>query len=88
LKTLAKLTLAAAVAAGGAAMYASAANAEIVCNAENECWHVRGHHHYHYRPEWGVVVHPDDWRWGDADHYRWREHEGRGYWHNGVWIRF
>ena len=62
------------------------ASEAIVCNAENVCWHVRPH--YNYRPEWGVVVHEDDWRWGPGDHYTWREHRGRGYWRNGVWIRF
>ena len=33
----------------------------------------------------------DEWKWADNDHdkYRWREHEGRGYWNpKGVWIGF
>jgi hypothetical protein len=34
------------------------------------------------------VIHPDNWKWGDADHYKWREHEGRGYWRDGVWVTF
>jgi hypothetical protein len=65
---------------------ATAASAEIACNREGECWHVRDRHDYH--PEWGVVVHPDEWRWAANEKYRWREHEGRGYWRNGVWVRF
>ena len=65
---------------------ASSASASIVCNAEGACWHV--HHPYAYRPEYGVVVHPDHWRWGANDHYTWREHTGRGYWRNGAWVRF
>ena len=59
------------------------ARAEVVCNGDT-CWHARGA--YHYPP--GVVIHRDNrWHWGRAEHYRWREHEGRGYWRDGVWIR-
>jgi hypothetical protein len=65
---------------------ASAASAEIVCNREGDCWHAREHNAYH--PEWGIVVHPDDWKWGATEKYKWREHEGRGYWRNGVWVTF
>lgn len=86
-----KIALAASLAAGGLAISATTASADIVCNAANECWHVR-HHHYDYRPEWGLAVHPDNWRWERArereEHWRWREHAGRGYWRDGVWIRF
>jgi hypothetical protein len=64
---------------------ASSASAEIVCNGEGECWHVK--RHYDYRPEFGLVVHPDGWAWGANEHYRWHEGRGRGYWHNGIWIR-
>ena len=69
-----------------AAAGVSAASAAVVCNAEGECWHT--HRDYTYAPEYGVVTHPDNWRWGAADHYRWREHSGRGYWRNGAWIKF
>ena len=68
------------------AITASAASAAIVCNAEGACWHSR--RAYTYRPEYGVVVHPNNWRWGENEHYAWREHSGRGYWHNGGWVRF
>ena len=39
-------------------------------------------------PRAGIVVHDDNWRWRGRDHYRWREHEGRGYWRNGIWLNF
>jgi hypothetical protein len=65
---------------------ATAASAAIACNAEGACWHVR--RAYVYKPEYGIVVHDNNWRWGPGEHYVWREHGGRGYWRNGVWIRF
>lgn len=82
------ITKSAFAAASLLALSATTASAEIVCNEEGDCWHVRERHVY--RPEFGVKVYPDDWRWRDADarRYRWREHEGRGYWHRGVWIGF
>jgi hypothetical protein len=82
------LTKSALAAVGLLALSASTASAAIVCNEEGDCWHVRDH--YGYRPEYGVRVYPDDWRWRDADarRYRWREHDGRGYWRRGVWIGF
>ncbi len=68
------------------ALTASAASAEIVCNREGECWHVKGRLDYH--PDWGLVVHPDNWKWESHEKYTWREHEGRGYWHGGKWLEF
>jgi hypothetical protein len=81
-------TAAAALAIGVAALAASTAGASaaVVCNRDGECWHVKNR--YAYKPEFGITVHPEGWRWGANDHYKWREHEGRGYWRNGVWIRF
>ena len=69
------------------ALTATTASAEIVCNDEGDCWHVRERHVY--RPEFGVKVYPA-WRWAETEsrRYRWREHEGRGYWRNGIWIGF
>lgn len=64
----------------------SHASAAVVCNAEGACWHVR--HPYTYPPAAGVVVHPNNWRWGPNEHYAWRDHPGRGYWRNGVWVTF
>jgi hypothetical protein len=74
------------IAASGLALTATAASAAIVCNEEGDCWHVRDR--YEFRPEWGLTVHPDEWRWSDHERrrYRWREHEGRGYWRGGRWI--
>jgi hypothetical protein len=77
---------AAIITAAALAVTAASASAAIVCNGEGECWHVQDH--YKYDPSFGVVIHPDNWRWGDADHYRWHEHEGRGYWRGGVWVTF
>jgi hypothetical protein len=72
-----------AVAALGAASTASAA---VVCNADGACWHVK--RAYSYPATAGIVVHPNGWRWGARDRYTWREHVGRGYWRNGVWVTF
>jgi len=82
------VTAAAAAAVGLTALMASTVgvSAAIACNAEGQCWHVN--RHYVYRPEFGVVIHENNWRWGPNEHYVWREHPGRGYWRNGVWIRF
>jgi hypothetical protein len=74
---------------GGAcalAMTATAASAEIVCNRDGDCWHIKTRHHY--KPEFHLEIHPDSWKWHDGKRYHWREHDGRGYWRNGVWIQF
>lgn len=84
-----KSTIKWAVAIAGAAtvaLTATSASAWIACNREGECWHT--HDRFAYRGEWGVVIHPDTWHWRHRDHFVWHEHEGRGYWHNGVWITF
>jgi hypothetical protein len=81
-------TKACAVVIGAAAMafVATGASARIVCNAEGDCWHVATDYDYH--PEFKLTVHPDDWRWQDDHKYRWREHEGRGYWRGDKWSDF
>jgi hypothetical protein len=86
MKSIAKFAAVAALSVAALGVSTIGASAKIVCNAEGECWHVRGNYNYH--PEFGLVVHENNWKWGAGDHYRWREHEGRGYWRNGVWIRF
>lgn len=85
MRGLSKVVIGAAFAIG---LTATAASADIVCNRDGDCWHVRERHQY--RPQFGLVVHPDNWAWGkhEARHYRWREHDGRGYWRRGVWIGF
>ena len=69
---------------------ASAASAEIVCNDEGDCWHVKTRHEY--KPEFKVRIYDDKWKWEEAEgkKYRWREHEGddRGYWNKGIWLKF
>jgi hypothetical protein len=86
MKSFAKLAAVAALSIGSLAISTLSASAAIVCNREGECWHVRGR--YEARPEFGLTVHENNWRWGAGDKYKWHEHEGRGYWRNGVWIRF
>jgi hypothetical protein len=84
MKSLGKsLLLGAAMGAGVLALSAMPASAEIVCNGD-VCWHV--HSHYEFPSEARVVVHPDNWRWGSNEHFRFREHEGRGYWRGEKWI--
>ena len=84
--SLKKLAAATFLAGAALAVTASSASAWIVCNAEGECWHA--HHRWGYHNEWGIVIHPDGWAWGPNDHYVWHEHDGRGYWHNHIWIAF
>ncbi len=81
-----KIALTALLGLGAATASIPSASAAIACNAEGQCWHVR--RPYAYPPAYGVVVHPDNWRWGPGERFAWREHTGRGYWRNGVWIRF
>ena len=81
MKNVVKIAL---VAAGALTLAATSASAEIVCNDEGDCWHIRGK--VDYKPEFRLHVHPNSWKWGEKEHYRWREHEGRGYWRSGVWI--
>jgi hypothetical protein len=83
MSALRKTLLGAALGAGALAFSAMSASAAVVC-AGPVCWHT--HDAYEYPHEAGVVVHPDDWRWGASDHYRWREHEGRGYWRGDNWV--
>jgi hypothetical protein len=72
------------VAASALSLTASAASAEIVCNAEGDCWHVRGKPSY--GPDLKLSIHPDNWKWSGSERYRWREHEGHGYWRRGAWV--
>ena len=85
MKQASNIIAAAVLGLSAVAMTAPVASAAVVCNADS-CWHT--HHSYSYRPEFGVTVHPNNWRWGANDHYSWHEHSGRGYWRNGAWITF
>lgn len=86
MKIVSKTAAVALLGLGTLVMAAGTASAAIVCNGQGYCWHVK--EVYTYRPEWGVVVHPDNWQWAQTEHYTWREHEGRGYWRSGVWVTF
>jgi len=83
---LGKALTAALIGAGTLAISAGSASAAVVCNGYGECWHT--HRHYNYPARFGIVVHDDNWRWGHRRHYRWHEHDGRGYWRNGIWVTF
>jgi hypothetical protein len=82
-RTFALGTIAAAAAVIG---LAAPASADVACNRHGDCWHTSDHYNYHR--SWGIRVHDDGWKWRGRDHYRWREHEGRGYWRNGAWVTF
>ena len=73
-----------AAAAGAAVLTVSAvsASAAIVCSGR-VCWHTSERHQYPMHAR--VVVHEDNWKWGQHERYQWREHEGRGYWNGGHW---
>ncbi|THD49604.1 MAG: hypothetical protein E7774_00975 [Bradyrhizobium sp.] len=75
--------LLALVGAGALALSAQSASARIVCNASGDCWHTQGD--AQFKPELKLTVHPDDWKWKESEHNRWREHDGRGYWQGGEW---
>ena len=62
------------------------ASARIICNSTGDCWHEA--EEYTYQPEWGLTIHPDDWKWKEGEHFTWREHKGRGYWKGGNWEEF
>ena len=77
-----KILLGALVGASALALSAASASAAVAC-VGNVCWHT--HDRYDYPATARVVVHDDGWKWGRHEHYRWREHEGRGYWNGRRW---
>lgn len=81
-----KTLTAALIGAGALALTATSASAYVVCNNAGECWHA--HDRYSYPAGFGVTVHDDNWHWRHHDRYRWHEHDGRGYWRNGLWVTF
>lgn len=81
-----KFFVAGAVALIAATVMAERASAYIICNGEGDCWHG---HRRETVPGQSFEYHSDDWyfhqEWGT--HHRFRPyHDGRGYWHNGVWV--
>ena len=66
---------------------AGAAQADVVCNQQGDCWRVKERRTY--GPELRLSVHPDNWRWEEKEghRYRWRDAgHGHGYWRDGAWI--
>jgi len=83
---LRKILVAGAVALIAMVVMAGSASAYIVCNQEGDCWHS---HRRESVPGQSFEYHSDDWyfhqQWGTYRRFR-DYREGRGYWHNGVWI--
>ena len=79
------LTKAILVAASASALTAGSASVAIVCNDDDDYWHVRGRPHFPAQIEVAHLCRRLEVEY-DRDHYRWREHAGRGYWRKGVSI--
>jgi len=82
MKPLTRTLAGAAIGAGLLAVSAVSASAAIACS-RNVCWHT--HEVFRYPPEARIIIHDDDWKWGPSERYRFREHEGRGYWRGDRW---
>jgi hypothetical protein len=65
-----KYLISAAVGFVGVFALATTASAAVVCNEDGDCWRVK--EKYDYRPDWGLTVYDDDWKW-TGDKYRWRD---------------
>jgi hypothetical protein len=85
MKPFGAVAFSALLGAGALASMTAPASASIVCNG-NVCWHT--HEVYEYPQDAQIVVHPDTWRWRSNEHFAWKEHDGRGYWHSGGWKEF
>jgi hypothetical protein len=77
-KSLLAATVGVAVLAGSSLT----ASAYVACTGL-VCWHAT--ERYEYPTTARVVIHDDGWKWKRHEHYRWREHEGRGFWHGSRW---
>jgi hypothetical protein len=83
--TFATGVFAAALAAGTLA--ATAASAAVACNQWGECWHTPDR--YEAPAGVGIAFHSDNWgRHHHHGHHWRRDRDERGYYRNGVWIRF
>ncbi|MEI9884995.1 MAG: hypothetical protein WDN08_00610 [Rhizomicrobium sp.] len=87
-KLLTTGAIAAMVGMSALAVTATDASARTVCNRYGDCWN-EGSSRYRYPASLGVRF------YGDRDHSRrhrhhtWRDnHEGRGYYRQGLWIGF
>lgn len=81
-----RTTLIAAVAGAGALAFSPVTASAYVACSGSVCWHVQERHEYPATAR--VVIHEDNWRWRRHERYRFREHEGRGYWRGGTWRDF
>jgi hypothetical protein len=82
MRVIGKSVLAATAGAAVLAFSAVNASAVVVC-ASSVCWHSQ--ERYDYPSSAHVVIHEDNWKWRKNEHYRWREHSGRGYWSGSRW---
>jgi hypothetical protein len=82
MRLLAKMTVGVALSAGVLAGSTAIAPAAVACRGD-VCWHTS--ERYDYPPEARIIIHPDGWHWRAHERFRWREHEGRGYWDRGSW---
>ena len=98
-KILSTAGIAVLIGAGAVVASGGAASARTVCNSDGECWHESTQ--YEYPVTLGFRFYGDDYRTTHReyerinesdharDHYIWRaDHEGRGYYRDGVWITF
>ena len=86
MKPLIATSFAALMGLSAVAFVSTNASAAVVCNSDGDCWHT--HTDYQYKPEFGLTVHTDDWKWKEGEKHAWREHDGRGYWKGGAWSEF
>lgn len=86
MNTRSKIVAAMLTVFGLLALSSLSASARIICDEDGDCWHV--HEDYGYPPSVHLSIHPDNWRWKESEHYVWKEHPGRGYWHGGEWREF
>ena len=71
--------------ASALALSATAAPAAVVCNDEGDCWRVKERRDYD--PGLRLRVYDDNWTWGEAEEYRWRDAgDSDGYYRDGVWV--
>jgi hypothetical protein len=84
MKTITRLGIGAFMGASVLALSSLGASAAVVCNEDGDCWHTGVRHEYPTGA--GVVIHEEDRLPGER--YRWREHEGRGYWRGGNWVEW
>lgn len=86
-KLLTTAAVAALVGVGALTAISTAASARTVCNRDGDCWHETTR--YDYPPAFVVRFHNDSWHHRHHDSNHWRDnHDGRGYYRQGVWITF